>query len=183
METLGVFERRHVAAMRAVKGSSAVHGRLGIESRVSRRADSAVVRPPRLCATSVASGDVDADEGWTIEDSPRPCQCSLLIEWLVQRFVIATRYVPRTAQRLLASSDLPPALERVAMQAQRCLQTWFAWTDGPRIWFVVTEMATAPDRYRQDRALRMFFYDEEGRFVSWGTWALQSECSWILCER
>ncbi len=68
------------------------------------------------------------------------------------------------------------------MQAQRRLQTWFAWTDGPRTWFVVSEIATATIEPRKQNALRMFFYDDEGRFVSWGTWALHSG-GWMLCER
>lgn len=110
-------------------------------------------------------------------------QHPLLVEWLVQLFVVDTCYVPRTAKRLLALSDLPAALERVATQAQRRLQAWCAWTDGPRTRFVVAEMATVPDRHSPGRALRMFFYDEDGRFVSCGTWALHSERRWILSDR
>jgi hypothetical protein len=115
--------------------------------------------------------------------SPRPHQHLLLVEWMVELFVIDTCYVPQTAQRVLAPSDLPAALERVATLAQRRLQAWFAWTDGPRTRFVVAELATDPDRHSQGGALRMFFYDEDGRFVVGGAWALQSQRSWILCER
>jgi hypothetical protein len=107
----------------------------------------------------------------------------LLIQWLVQLFVDCTRYVPQTARRLLAQCELPPALERVAMQAQRCSQAWFAWTDEGRAWFVVAEVAKVSGRHCQGRAIRMFFYDEDGRFVASGAWALQSAGSWILCER
>lgn len=96
---------------------------------------------------------------------------------------MSTRYVPWTAKRVLEPSDLPPRLERVAVRAQHCLQPWFAWTDGPRIWFVVTEIATVPGPQRQGRALRVFFYDEDGRFVCWGSWELRSGGGWILCER
>jgi hypothetical protein len=112
-----------------------------------------------------------------------PYKRLLLIQWLVQLFVDCTRYVPQTAQRLLAQCNLPPALERVAMQAQRCSRAWFAWTDEGRAWFVVAEMAKVSGRHCQGRAIRMFFYDEDGRFVASGAWALQSEGSWILCER
>lgn len=159
--------------MRVVTGTSAAHGRLGIESRVSRRDDSTVGVPPIAC------GDLDGDAGSTIGNS----QCLLLVEWLVQQFVVDTRFAPPTARRLLAPMDLPPALERVALQAERCLQAWFAWTEGSRIWFLVAETATVPGRHCQDAAVRMFFYDEDGGLVSWGTWSLQSERSWMLCER
>ena len=118
-----------------------------------------------------------------MEHSLCPSQRRLLVERWVQLFVISTCYVPSTAQRLLAPGDLPPVLERIALHAQRHLQTWFAWRHGPRTWFLVAEPATVPDLHCQGGAIRMFFYDEDGRFVSRGTWALQSECSWMLCER
>lgn len=105
----------------------------------------------------------------------------LLVELLVQLFAVSTRFVPPIARRLLTSSDLPPALERIASQAQRDLQAWVAWTDERRTWFVVAELAPMP--VCQDAAIRMYFYDADGRLVSWGTWALQSELSWMLCER
>lgn len=167
--------------MRAVKDESAAHSRRAMKPGVSRLDESAVsVLSPRPYAPSIESGDF-ADERCTIGDSLCAWQRLSHLEWLVQLFVVSTRYVPRTAQRLLDSSDLPPALERVAVRTQRCLQTWFAWTDGPKIRFVVTE--TVPSRQRQESALRVFFYDEDGRFVCWGTWTLQPRGGWILCER
>jgi hypothetical protein len=168
--------------MRAVKGESAARSRRAMKPGVARLDESAVsILSPQLHAISVGSGHFDADEQCTIGASLCSCQRPSHVEWLVQLFVVSTRYVPRTAQRLLDPSDLPPVLERIAMQAQRCLQMWFAWTDGPRTWFVVTE--TVLSWQRQERALRVFFYDEDGRFVCWGTWALQSRGGWILCER
>ena len=168
--------------MRAVKDESAAHSRRAMKPGVSRPDESAFsVLSPRPYAISIESGDFDADERCTIGDSLCSCQRPSHIEGLVQLFVVGARYVPRTAQRLLEPSDLPPALERVAVRAQRRLQTWFAWTDGPKIWFVVTE--TVPTRQRQHSALRLYFYDADGRFVCWGTWALQSRGNWILCER
>lgn len=132
-------------------------------------------------ATSVTSGDHEPSERGTIGHSPCSHHRLLLVNLLVQLFAVSTRFVPPTARQLLAPSDLPPALERVAMQAQRGLQTWVAWTDDRRTWFVVAEMASILDY--QGAAIRMSFFDEDGRQVSWGTWALQSAHSWILCER
>jgi hypothetical protein len=104
-----------------------------------------------------------------------------LVELLVQLFAVSTGFVPPTARQLLVPSDLPPALERVAMRAQRNLRAWVAWTDERRTWFVVAEMTSILDC--EGTAIRMLFFDEDGRLVSWGGWALQSEHTWILCER
>jgi hypothetical protein len=140
------------------------------------------VLQPQLNTFSIASADFDSDKPCAALGSLRSAQRLLAVEQLIERFVADNRYVPGTAQRLLDPSELPPVLERVAMQAQHCSQTWFAWIDGPRTWFVVTEMATVTVRHRKENALRMFFYDDEGRFVSGGTWALQPG-GWMLCER
>jgi hypothetical protein len=106
----------------------------------------------------------------------------VLVELMVQLFAVGTRFVLPSARRVLVPSELPPALERVALQAQRELQVWVAWTDETRTWFVLAEMAAIPDPHCPCGAIRMFFHDEDGRQVSWGTWALQSERSWMLCE-
>lgn len=105
------------------------------------------------------------------------------LDWLVQQFVVATCYVPATANRLLALTDLPLTLARVAFQAQSGLRAWFAWSDGPSVWFFVAEITASPNSRCHDRAIRMFFYDKDGRFLSSGAWALQSDGSWLLCER
>lgn len=91
--------------------------------------------------------------------------------------------MPETARRLLASGEPPPARERIAMRAQRSLQTWVAWIEDPRAWFVVAEMATAPGGYRQALAIRVCFYDEDGRFLTWDTWAINTERCWTLREQ
>jgi hypothetical protein len=168
--------------MRAVKVESTAYSRRAMKPGVSRPDESAVsVLTPSPYGNSIASDDSDADERCPIGDTQWSYLDLSHMESLVQLFVVGTRYVPRSAQRLLELSDLSPALERVAVRAQRCLQTWFAWTDGPKIRFVVTE--TVPSRLHQQSALRVYFYDEDGRFVCWGTWALQSRGSWILYER
>jgi hypothetical protein len=165
MATLGVFEGCYVAAMRGVKVESAANSRRAVKPRASRRDESAVA------VLSTPSNDFDSNERCTIGDSLCSRQHPPLVESLVQSFVIGTGYVPQTATRVLESSDLPPVLERIAMQAQRCLGTWFAWTDGQKMRFIVTETVTAP-RHNMEWALRMFFYDEDGRLAACGSWAL-----------
>jgi hypothetical protein len=151
-------------------------------SHIAALQESGLALRPRLHTISIASADLDPDETYAIGDSPCSCEHPLPVERLAQRFVLDTHYVPCMAERLLDPSELPPALEGVAMHAQRSLQTWLAWTNRARIWFVVAEVAKLTNRHREGDALRIFFYDDEGRFVSWGTWALHSG-GWTLCER
>jgi hypothetical protein len=142
-----------------------------------------LVEAPRSGANSVIPDDLESSDRYTMGHSLCPHYRQLLLELLVQLFAVGTRFVPLTARRVLVPSQLPPVLERVALQAQRSLQAWVAWTEEQKTWFVVAEMATVPASHCRGEAIRMFFYDEDGRRVSWGTWALQSERSWMLCER
>ena len=127
-------------------------------------------------------GDITAKVRFGILD-PSGWSRPPLTDWLVQHFLASTPYLPQMAQRLLDPFDLPPGLERIARRAQRGGQSWFAWADGPRIYFFVMQMVTVQAQHCRRRGLRMFFYDQEGRFVSWGTWALQPGGRWELWER
>src|SRR5688572_10976000 len=94
--------------------------------------------PPRSCPLSAASDDL-----------ARLFQ----LDWLVQQFVVAKCYVPATATRLLALTDLPLTLARVAFQALSGLRAWFAWSGGPSVWFLVAEITASPNPCCHDQAI------------------------------
>lgn len=166
--------------MRTVNRLAAVRFRNEQTSQAPRD-DLAIVDAPRLaCATPAACHGIGPHEQHRTADGVCAHQRQLLIELLVQSFVVCTRYVPAGAQRLLAASELPPALERVAVRVQRGPQKWFAWTDERRTWFVVAEMAMDHRRHCRHEAIRMFFYDEDGRCVASGTWAFHADARWTL---
>lgn len=147
------------------------------------RKDSAIVDAPRpVCATPAACHDIGPRAEYMTACDMCAHQRQLLIELLVQSFVVCKRYVPAGAQRLLALNELPPVLERVAMRVQRGWQKWFAWTDERRTWFVVAEMATDRGRHCHHEAIRMFFYDQDGQCVTSGTWAFHADAHWSACE-
>jgi len=166
--------------MRAVNSPAAVRCRREKTSQASRN-NSAIVDAPRpACATPAARQYIGPREQYVTARNMCAHQRQLLIELLVQSFVVCTRYVPAGAQRLLALSELPPVLERVAIRVQRGWQKWFAWTDERRTWFVVAETAMDRGRPCHHEALRMFFYDEDGQCVTSGAWAFHGDARWTL---
>lgn len=115
--------------------------------------------------------------------SARSAQLSkhpLIVELLVEQFVVCTHYIPRAAQRVRIRAELPPPLERIAMYAERSARTWLAWTAEPRTWFLMAQKAKVSGRARRAPALRMFFYDADGRPVASGTWVMDATRGWSL---
>ena len=110
------------------------------------------------------------------------CKHLPFVELLAQQFVVSTQYVPRAAQRVRILAELPPALERLAMYAERSARTWLAWKAEPRIWFLMAQRANVSARARRAPALRMFFYDADGRPVASGTWVMDATRGWSLVD-
>lgn len=108
--------------------------------------------------------------------------CSFLIELLVESFVASTHYVSQNAERLRATSDLPPPLERIALAVQKSPSAWLAWQDEQATRFVVAALAEC--RSQQSSAtIRLAFYDEDGRQVAMGEWSRQQDGCWLFCGR
>lgn len=106
--------------------------------------------------------------------------CSFLIELLVESFVASTHYVSQNAERLRATSDLPRPLERIALIVQKSPRAWLAWQDEQTTRFVVAAMAERCIQHSL-AAIRLAFYDEDGRQVAMGEWSRQQDGCWLFC--
>jgi hypothetical protein len=105
---------------------------------------------------------------------------SFLIAQFVESFAASTHYVSPAAQRLRVVSDLPPPLWRIATTVQRSACTWLAWLDEQTLRFVVAALA---DRCARPglAAIRLTFYDQDGRWLANGEWSVQPDGRWTLC--
>lgn len=104
----------------------------------------------------------------------------LIVELLAELFAVDTHYVPHAAQRVRTTDDLPPALERIAIRAERSARTWLAWTAEARTWFLVAKRAKVSRQACRAPALRMSFYDADGRPAASGNWVMDAERRWTL---
>jgi hypothetical protein len=135
---------------------------------------SIATRKVRATAASVPRGRTAAQ---SVGCLPR----SFLTEQLVESFVADTHYVSRNAQRLRDASDLPPPLERIATTVQRSPCVWLAWLDEQTTRFVVA--AVTGGCVEPGLAIRLTFFDQDGRCVATGQWSLQRDGRWTLRDR
>lgn len=104
-----------------------------------------------------------------------------MIEILAQSFAVCTHYVSQNAQRLLKASELTPALERIVRSLRRSPRIWLAWADEQTMRFVVAELANSSGDPGSNQSLRLTFYDQDGRYLASGEWAVDPHQRWTLC--
>lgn len=118
------------------------------------------------------------DRRWT--RSVQLCRPQLVLQLMGEQFAVATRFVPNSARKVRTPEDLPPALERIAMCAERSSHAWLAWTMESRIWFLVAERAKLSGPAGRTPAIRMCFYDADGRPAASGIWVVDATRRWTL---
>jgi hypothetical protein len=108
--------------------------------------------------------------------APLPAQVDSLLDSLI----VSKQYVPDTAHRVRFCEELPLRLRPHARRVRHGV--WRAWTDGPRIWFVVAKLMpeVSPDVNRH--ALYVSFIDMDGRLASCAVWTQSGDGRWILYD-
>lgn len=162
--------------------SASNHAQHGYTRRTGTSRDEPKIDGRRSNATPRVRGDLEQNlrRRRRPARSPHLCEHLLVVELLAELFAICTRYVPRDAQRVRTPDDLPPALERIALGAERSARTWLAWTAEPRTWFLVAERAKVSEPACRGLAIRLFFYDQDGKPVASGTWVMNESRRWTL---
>lgn len=106
-------------------------------------------------------------------------QETMRLECLLESLVSDIHYIPGDALAVAAPDDLPRPLRELA-RAQRDDETWRAWTNGPRVWFVAGKLSPSLSKTPHCIALQVCFYDHRGNLASCGVWALQPSGRWVL---
>lgn len=106
-----------------------------------------------------------------------PSQAELLLESLL----VGLRRLPRKVRKLTCRSELPSALQRIAMRSSRRKAAWSAWVDGETIWFFTAELASVPFNGRPTPALAVSGYDRKGVLTECGTWVNVPKRGWRRC--
>jgi hypothetical protein len=112
---------------------------------------------------------------------PRSLACQpTQVETLLDSFIPSRRYVPDNARRVNCRDELPLRLQRRAGRVRQGI--WRAWTDGFRVWFVVARLMPIVGREANHYALRVSFFDMDGRLASCAVWTLSSDGRWTLYD-
>lgn len=104
------------------------------------------------------------------------------VEMLLESLVIAKGDLPGRARKVSDRSDLPSAMQKLVMQAQKSERVWSAWTgDDERMWLFIAEMSMALSRERGCPALQVGLYNEHGKMQEWKLWVNLKDGSWQQC--
>jgi hypothetical protein len=95
---------------------------------------------------------------------------------------VGTAYPGSRRVRIVESpSELPPALERIALEAQTKSHAWLAWIEDEHTRFVAGEIVELVQPAECDaHGLRVHFHDDEGRLLASATWARDADGRWRL---
>lgn len=96
------------------------------------------------------------------------------IRALLDSLVRSRHYVPPGTRRIRSRENLPLALQSHTQQVDG--EVWRAWENGKRIWFVKAKPASCVDV----TALRVMFFDMDGRLACSGVWTWLAHRGWIL---
>ena len=95
---------------------------------------------------------------------------------LLDSLVRSRHYVPPGTRRIRSRENLPLALQSHTQQVDG--EVWRAWENGKRIWFVKAKPASCVDV----TALRVMFFDMDGRLASSGVWIWLAHRGWVLFD-
>lgn len=102
------------------------------------------------------------------------------LESLLDSLVMSQSWVPVSAPQLTDRSDLPSALQKLAIKAVKEEGTWRAWLAHEGVRLFVAEMSLDLSRERGCAALKVRYYDEQGRLQLYSLW-VQLADGWQRC--
>jgi len=96
----------------------------------------------------------------------QPTQLTLLLDSLV----MSQSWVPKGALQVADRSELPSALQKLAIKTKKDEGTWQAWLFDDGVQFFSSEMSLDMSRERGCAALNVRCYNEQGRLQQYSQW-------------
>jgi hypothetical protein len=103
------------------------------------------------------------------------------LETLLESLVLEQHWISQGAGRVDDRSELPSCLQRLAINAVKNEGGWRAWLghDGMRLF--VAEMSLELSRERGVPALKVRYYDHDGRLQNFSLWVQLADGAWQRC--
>lgn len=106
-----------------------------------------------------------------------PSQAELLLESLLR----SLNRLPRRARRVGDRSELPSALQKIAIRAKKQKLCWGAWSREDAVWFFTAEVTSVPSGELRRPALKISGYDAKGKLSECGVWVNMPSRGWRRC--
>jgi hypothetical protein len=108
----------------------------------------------------------------------QPTQLTLLLDSLV----MSQSWVPKGAHQVADRSELPSALQKLAIRTSKDEGTWQAWLFDDGVQFFSSEMSLDTSRERGCAALNVHCYNERGQLKQYSQWTqLADGGRWQRC--
>lgn len=101
-----------------------------------------------------------------------------LVKVLHESLLGSLNHPPHGARRMEDRSDLPIALQRLAVAASRDGGSWAAWRINGRVHFCTAEIALDHSREHGQVVLSVSTSDEDGRIQRCELWAQTANGAW-----
>jgi len=111
----------------------------------------------------------------------RTLQQPSLSESLLDSLATTQNWVPSGAALVTHRSELPSALQKLAVRVVKGEGAWRAWNNRDGVRFFVAEMSMALSRERGRPALKVRHYDDQGQLQQYGVWVLLPSDGWQRC--
>ncbi len=106
-----------------------------------------------------------------------PSQLELLLDSLVMN----QHWVPADVPRVTDRSELSAASQKLAIKAVEADGTWRAWRSHDGIRLFIAEMSMELSRERGRPALKVSYYNDEGRLQQYSLWVQLTDGGWQRC--
>jgi len=100
------------------------------------------------------------------------------LETLLDSLVTSQNWVAGSAPRVTDRSEMPSALQKLAMKAVKAEGAWRAWVSHDGIRLFVAEMSLDLSRERGCPALKVSYYDDGARLQQYSLWIQLADGAW-----
>jgi hypothetical protein len=108
----------------------------------------------------------------------RTLQAPSALQTLLSSLVASQHWVTAESPQVLERSDLPSALQKVAIKASEGDGAWLAWTSYDGIRLFIAEMSLDLSRERGNPVLKVSNYNDEAQLLKYSVWVQLTDGSW-----
>jgi hypothetical protein len=112
----------------------------------------------------------------------RTYQPPSVVTVLLDSLVKSQNWVSADAHQVTDRSDFPSPLQKIAAKAAAVAGTWRAWLSYDGIRFFASEMSLELAREHGCPALKVSYYNDEGRLQEFSTWLRRAGGKWQRCS-
>ena len=100
------------------------------------------------------------------------------LEALLGSLVTSQNWVPADAPRVTDCNELPSVLQKLAAKIVKAGGAWQAWSSYDGIRFFMTEMSLELSRERGSPALKVSYYNDQGKLQRYSHWVELADRTW-----